>query len=113
VRPTAAATCTTDVHAIATLAFPNALGKVIGHEAVGVVDTAGELVKDFKVGDRVVLPAILADWRNPRAQRGEAKHYQTNSPHMSPDPTVGGSFSLGSPSDSQTPRFRCEHHLKS
>ena len=66
-RPTAVATCTTDVHAIATLAFPNALGKVIGHEAVGVVDTAGELVKDFKVGDRVVLPAILADWRNPRA----------------------------------------------
>ena len=36
VRPTAVATCTTDVHAIATLAFPNALGKVIGHEAVGV-----------------------------------------------------------------------------
>jgi threonine dehydrogenase-like Zn-dependent dehydrogenase len=93
VRPTAVATCTTDVHAIATLAFPNALNKVIGHEAVGVVDTIGELVKDFKVGDRVVLPAILADWRNPRAQRGEAKHYQTNSPYMSPDPTVGGSFS--------------------
>lgn len=67
VRPTAAATCTTDVHAIATMAFPNALGKVIGHEAVGVVNTIGELVKDFKVGDRVVLPAILADWRNPRA----------------------------------------------
>ena len=92
-RPTAAATCTTDVHAIATLAFPNALNKVIGHEAVGVVDTIGERVKDFKVGDRVVLPAILADWRNPRAQRGEAKHYQTNSPYMSPDPAVGGSFS--------------------
>jgi len=65
VRPTAVATCTTDVHAIATLAFPNALGKVIGHEVVGVVDTIGELVKDFKVGDRVVLPAILADWRPP------------------------------------------------
>ena len=43
--------------------------------------------------NRVVLPAILADWRNPRAQRGEAKHYQTNSPYMSPDPAVGGSFS--------------------
>ena len=36
VRPTAVATCTTDVHAIATLAFPNALSKVIGHEAVWV-----------------------------------------------------------------------------
>jgi threonine dehydrogenase-like Zn-dependent dehydrogenase len=58
-----------------------------------VSSTRSARVKDFKVGDRVVLPAILADWRNPRAQRGEAKHYQTNSPYMSPDPTVGGSFS--------------------
>ena len=33
VRPTAVATCTTDVHAIATLAFPNALNKVIGPRA--------------------------------------------------------------------------------
>jgi isopropanol dehydrogenase (NADP+) len=93
VRPTAVATCTTDVHAIATLAFPNMVDKVIGHEAVGIVDSVGELVKDFKPGDRVVLPAILADWRHPRAQRGEAKHHQTNSVYMSSNPDVGGSFS--------------------
>jgi threonine dehydrogenase-like Zn-dependent dehydrogenase len=93
VRPTAVATCTTDVHAIATLAFRNMLDKVIGHEAVGIVDSVGELVKDFKPGDRVVLPAILADWRNPRAQRGEAKHYQANSVYISSNPDVGGAFS--------------------
>jgi threonine dehydrogenase-like Zn-dependent dehydrogenase len=93
VRPTAVATCTTDVHAIATLAFPNMVDKVIGHEAVGVIDSVGELVEDFQPGDRVVLPAILADWRKPRAQRGEAKHYQTNSVYMSSNPDVGGAFS--------------------
>jgi len=86
VRPTAVATCTTDVHAIATLAFPNALGKVIGHEAVGVVDTAGELVKDFKVGDRVVLPAILADWRNPRAHRWRSEALPDQQPAHVPGP---------------------------
>jgi threonine dehydrogenase-like Zn-dependent dehydrogenase len=33
VRPTAVATCITDVHLIDSLSLPNALGKVIGHEA--------------------------------------------------------------------------------
>jgi threonine dehydrogenase-like Zn-dependent dehydrogenase len=36
-RVTAAATCTTDVHMIATAAFPASVGKVIGNEAIGVV----------------------------------------------------------------------------
>jgi len=93
VRPTAVATCTTDVHLIDALSLPNALGKVIGHEAVGVVDTVGDLVADFAPGDRVVLPAGLADWRHPRAQRGEAKFHQSKSPYFSDDPTNGGWFS--------------------
>lgn len=69
VRPTAVATCTTDVHLIDSLSLPNALGKVIGHEAVGVVETADSLVSDFAPGDRVVMPEGLADWRHPRAAR--------------------------------------------
>jgi threonine dehydrogenase-like Zn-dependent dehydrogenase len=93
VRPTAVATCTTDVHLIDSLSLPNALGKVIGHEAVGVVDTVGDLVTDFTPGDRVVLPAGLADWRHPRAQRGEGKFHQSKSPYFSDDPTNGGWFS--------------------
>lgn len=93
VRPTAVATCTTDVHLIDSLSLPNALGKVIGHEAVGVVDTVGDQVTDFAPGDRVVLPAGLADWRSPYAQRGEAKFHQSKSPYFSDDPTNGGWFS--------------------
>ena len=93
VRPTAVATCTTDVHLIDSLSLPNALGKVIGHEAVGVVETVGDLVTDFAPGDRVVLPAGLADWRHPRAQRGEGKFHQSKSPYFSDDPTNGGWFS--------------------
>jgi threonine dehydrogenase-like Zn-dependent dehydrogenase len=93
VRPTAVATCTTDVHLIDSLALPNALGKVIGHEAVGVVEQVGDQVADFAPGDRVVLPASLADWRHPRAQRGEGKFHQSKSPYFSDDPANGGWFS--------------------
>jgi threonine dehydrogenase-like Zn-dependent dehydrogenase len=93
VRPTAVATCTTDVHLIETLSLPNAQGKVIGHEAVGVVESVGDLVTDFAPGDRVVLPAGLADWRHPRAQRGEAKFHQSKSPYFSDDPGNQGWFS--------------------
>jgi len=93
VRPTAVATCTTDVHMIATAALPKTVGKVIGHEAVGVVEKVGGNVKAFKPGDRVVLPCGNSDWRHPRAQRGEAKYYQTNSPYYSDDPSIGGVFS--------------------
>ena len=91
--PTAVATCTTDVHLIDSLSLPNALGKVIGHEAVGVVETVGSLVADFTPGDRVVMLAGLADWRHPRAQRGEGKFHQSKSPYFSDDPANGGWFS--------------------
>jgi threonine dehydrogenase-like Zn-dependent dehydrogenase len=93
VRPTAVATCTTDVHLIETAAFPAAVGKAIGHEAVGIVEEAGELVRDFKPGERVIIPSAGSDWRHPRAQRGEAKYYQNNNPYLSADPNTAGSFS--------------------
>lgn len=93
VRPTAVATCTTDIHLIETAAWPNAIGKVIGHEGVGIVEKVGALVKDFNPGDRVVIPSAGSDFRNPRAQRGEAKYHQDNNPYFSDDPTIGGNFS--------------------
>lgn len=93
-RVSAVATCTTDVHMIATAAFPALIGKVIGHEGVGVVDKVGKLVKDFKPGDRVLLPTGYSDWESVHAQRGEAKYYQSSaSPYYSADPTAGGTFS--------------------
>lgn len=93
VRPTAVATCTTDIHLIETAGFPNAVGKPIGHEAVGVVERVGDLVGGFHPGDRVIIPAGGTDWRTPHAQRGEAKYYQNNNPYFSADPAVGGVFS--------------------
>lgn len=34
----------------------------LGHEAVGVVEKVGELVRDFEPGDKVVVSAITPDW---------------------------------------------------
>ena len=93
VRPTTVATCTTDVHLIETAGLPAAVGKAIGHEAVGIVEEVGERVKDFKPGDRVIIPSAGSDWRHPRAQRGEAKYHQNNNPYLSDDPDTAGSFS--------------------
>ena len=93
VRTTAMAVCTTDVHLIKTAAWPHAVGKIIGHESVGVVEKVGAAVKDFRPGDRVVLPSAGTDWHTPFAQRGEAKYYQHNNPYFSADPTVNGNFS--------------------
>ena len=47
---------------------------ILGHEAVGEIVQVGELVKDFKVGDKVLVPAITPDWGSLEAQRGFAMH---------------------------------------
>ena len=43
---------------------------VLGHEAVGVVEEVGSLVKNVKIGDKVIVPAITPDWDDEAAQRG-------------------------------------------
>ncbi|WP_334138650.1 NADP-dependent isopropanol dehydrogenase [Thermovirga lienii] len=74
VKPLAVAPCTSDIHTV----FEGAIGErhnmILGHEAVGEVVEVGEEVKDFKPGDRVVVPAITPDWRTLEAQAGRHQH---------------------------------------
>jgi len=74
VRPLAVAPCTSDIHTV----FEGAIGErhnmILGHEAVGEVVEVGSEVKDFKPGDRVVVPAITPDWRTLEVQRGFHQH---------------------------------------
>ena len=73
-RPIALASCTSDVHTV----WENALGPrtdlTLGHEGVGEVVEVGELVKDFKPGDKVLCAAITPDWGSIAAQGGYAMH---------------------------------------
>ena len=47
---------------------------ILGHEAVGEIVEVGSLVRDLKVGDRVIVPAITPDWGSREAQGGFAMH---------------------------------------
>lgn len=47
---------------------------ILGHEAIGEVMEVGELVKDFKKGDKVIVPAITPDWGDINSQRGFPMH---------------------------------------
>lgn len=59
IRITASAICGTDLHFIrGTVSGPEA-GTILGHEAVGIVEELGKDVRNFKVGDRVVVPSTI------------------------------------------------------
>jgi len=77
VKPLAVAPCTSDIHTVFEAAFPREMcefPRILGHEAVGEVVEVGSHVKDFKPGDRVVVPAITPDWRTLDVQRGYHQH---------------------------------------
>src|SRR5687767_3654993 len=58
IRITASAICGTDLHFVrGTIGLEP--GTVLGHEAVGVIEEVGRDVRNFKVGDRVVVPSTI------------------------------------------------------
>ena len=69
--PLALAICTSDVHTLWEGAIGERHNMILGHE--GCVEV-GELVKDFKPGDRVLVPAITPDWNSLEAQAGYSMH---------------------------------------
>lgn len=73
-RPIALAPCTSDVHTVWEGALGDRHDMILGHEAVGEVVEVGELVKDFKPGDKVIVPAITPDWNSLEAQAGYSMH---------------------------------------
>lgn len=74
VRPIAVSPCTSDVHTVWEGAIGDRDNMILGHEAVGIVEEVGELVVDFKPGDRVIVSAITPDWSAKQAQRGYPMH---------------------------------------
>jgi len=60
VRLTASAICGTDLHMVRGTMPGMKAGTILGHEGVGVVEEAGSEVRNFKRGDRVVIPSTIA-----------------------------------------------------
>ena len=73
-KPLALAPCTSDVHTVWAGAIGDRHDMILGHEAVGEVVEVGSLVKDFKPGDKVLIPAITPDWNSLEAQGGYSMH---------------------------------------
>lgn len=74
VKPIAVSPCTSDVHTVWEGAIGDRHNMILGHEAVGEVVEVGSLVKDFKAGDKVLVPAITPDWGALESQAGYSMH---------------------------------------
>lgn len=74
VSPIAVSPCTSDIHTVWEGAIGERHDMILGHEAVGEIVETGRLVKDFQVGDRVIIPAITPDWGTVEAQAGFSMH---------------------------------------
>jgi 6-hydroxycyclohex-1-ene-1-carbonyl-CoA dehydrogenase len=60
VKVAACGLCRTDLHYIKGLPTAKAPPIILGHEISGVVDAVGSKVKNFKKGDRVLIPPVFA-----------------------------------------------------
>ena len=60
VRITSSAICGTDLHFIRGTVSNMLEGTILGHEGVGIVEKVGSSVRNFKEGDRVVIPSTIA-----------------------------------------------------
>ena len=60
VRITGSGICGTDLHMIRGTMPGMEDGTILGHEAVGIVEEVGSNVRNFKPGDRVVIPSTIA-----------------------------------------------------
>ena len=74
VKPIAISPCSSDIHTVWAGAIGDRHDMILGHEAVGEVVEVGSLVKDFKVGDKVIIAAITPDWNSLEAQGGYSMH---------------------------------------
>jgi threonine dehydrogenase-like Zn-dependent dehydrogenase len=59
VRITTSAICGADLHFIRGTMAGMRPGTILGHEAVGVVEDTGPLVRNFNLGDQVVIPSTI------------------------------------------------------
>lgn len=60
IRLTASAICGTDLHMVRGTMRGMKAGTILGHEGVGIIEELGAEVRNFNVGDRVVIPSTIA-----------------------------------------------------
>jgi threonine dehydrogenase-like Zn-dependent dehydrogenase len=96
VRLTASAICGTDLHFIRGTMPDLEPGTVLGHEGVGVVEEMGSDVRNFNVGDRVVIPSTIACGYCVYCRAG----YYAQCDNANPNGKTAGTAFFGGPKDS-------------
>lgn len=63
IRPLLVSPCTSDVHNVEIGCL--APHRILGHEGLGEIVAVGDQVRDFQVGEIVVVPPVTPDWAGP------------------------------------------------
>jgi len=77
VRVTHTTICGTDLHILKGDVPTCQLGRVLGHEGVGIIEAVGAAVSTFKPGDHVLISCITACGRCDYCRRGMYSHCTT------------------------------------
>lgn len=105
VRLTASAICGTDLHFVHGTFSEMVPGTVIGHEGVGIVEEVGADVRNFRPGDRVVLPSTLGCGYCSYCRAG----YYSQCDNANPNgPSAGTAFYGGPKSTGPIPGLQAE-----
>ncbi len=81
VRVTSTAICGSDLHLYSTLGMFIDKGDVLGHEAMGIVEAVGPGATRLNVGDRVVVPFVIACGTCHSCRRGLTTQCETTQVH--------------------------------
>ncbi|RRJ24262.1 NAD(P)-dependent alcohol dehydrogenase [Lachnoanaerobaculum gingivalis] len=76
--PVAISVCTSDVNTVYGSGSKKTDNLILGHEAVARVLKVGEKVRDFKVGDIVVVPSMTPNFHDKDIQDGNFLHAGAN-----------------------------------
>ena len=93
VRLTKSAICGTDLHMIRGTFTGMKPGTILGHEGIGIVEEVGTNVRNFKKGDRVVIPSTIACGYCSYCRSG----YQAQCDNANPHGKTAGTAFFGGP----------------
>jgi threonine dehydrogenase-like Zn-dependent dehydrogenase len=93
VRLTASAICGTDLHFVRGSVPGVKPGTILGHEGIGIVEEIGKDVRNFKAGDRVVIPSTIACGYCSYCRAG----YYAQCDHANPKGMQAGTAFFGGP----------------